>query len=70
LAQALQTLGIKNYQFQSQTGILTISGRNATADLVAKVKVAYSQQVVFSQAKTYGWQMKPVGENKWVVQRR
>lgn len=39
-------------------------------DVAEKIKAAYSRQVVLSQAKRYGWQMKETGPNKWQVVRR
>ena len=68
LQAALATLNITNYTFAK--GQLTIQGRETSAQLTAQVKVAYSRQVVFSQAKRFGWTMQQTAENQWKVQRR
>lgn len=39
-------------------------------EVAEKIKAAYSRNVVLSQAKRYGWQMKETGPNKWQVVRR
>lgn len=55
-----------NESYDAQTGQLRV---NSTRD-VAEIKRAYSHQVVLSQAKKFGWQIKKVSENKYAVQRR
>lgn len=68
LAQALTQLGITRWELKGET--LTVQGRRVSDELAKQIKVAYSRQVVLSQAKRFGWTMKEVAANKWEVVRR
>jgi len=48
------------------TGELTLSGSN-TAARTSEIKQGYSAQVVRSQAKRFGWQVKETGKNQFQV---
>lgn len=65
---ALEGLGISYYQYQN--GVLTIQGRTIPRDLEAKVKQAYSKQVVLTQAKKFGWQLKEVKPFQYQITKR
>ena len=68
LKLAMADLGVRSWAYSK--GLLQINRQAVSDELIAKVKVAYSRQVVFSQAKKFGWQMKEVGQNKYQVVRR
>ncbi len=65
LAAAMVALGLSAYSYAN--GVLTIQGRAASSDLVSQVKRSYSEQVVMSQAKRYGWQVSKVGAGQFQV---
>lgn len=65
---ALEGIGISNYQFQN--GVLTIQGRTLPRDLEMKVKQSYSRQVVMTQAKKFGWQLKEVKPFQYQITKR
>jgi hypothetical protein len=68
LGAAMAQLNLRNYSYQN--GVLVIKGQRASAELTSQVKRAYSSQVVQSQAKKFGWQMKQTGDMQWQVTRR
>jgi hypothetical protein len=67
LAAAMKELGYKYYTYAN--GKVTVSGGYVSGEELAKVKQMYSKQVVMSQAKKFGWQVKQVAPMKWEVQR-
>lgn len=75
LSQNGERIGFDNGSFHIPTGKATLQLRGSfygkTEDeILAGFKVAYSKQIVFSQAKKFGWQMKEIAQNKWEVVRR
>jgi len=86
LIEALKAEGIQFNEYgrtvsfyDKQTGIsgeigksdirLDATGQRAT-DFVNRIKRAYSTQVVKSTARTFKWNLKQVGPNRFVAQRR
>jgi len=68
LGAAMAALGLHQYAYAD--GKVTVRGRYVDEEQLGKIKVEYSRQVVFSQAKRFNWQMKEVAANKWEVIRR
>ena len=69
LAIALDLLDIRNWTYQEN--VLTIKGMSKiSGDLLSKIKQEYSTQIVLSQAKRFGWQMKEIAPKQWEVIRR
>lgn len=69
LSKAMADLKIRRWNFNAVTNTLFIEGQRSSDELTAKVKVAYSRQVVLSQATKFRWHMKEVAPNKWEVTR-
>jgi hypothetical protein len=69
LKEAMAALGVTNYAYIQATGELTMRSRGEQPT-VAQVKQAYSKQVVFSQAKKYGWKVTETAPNKFEVFKR
>ena len=67
LAEAMKQLGVQNYLHNAKTGTLTMSGNRQPT--LAEVKVAYSRQVVQSQARRYGWKITETAPNRFEVRR-
>lgn len=70
LVAAMNELGFGERSYVHQNGQLTVNGRALPSDLQAVIKKQYSKQVVLSQAKKFGWQVKAVGEFEFQVTRR
>lgn len=68
LKAALAAMGITSYNFQS--GVLSLRGMTMTPKLEAQIKQNYSKQVVLSQAKKFGWQVKETSPFQFNVIKR
>jgi hypothetical protein len=59
LKAALEQLGITRYTFKN--GVVTVIGSPVDASVI---KQAYSKQIVFTQAKRFGWGVKTLPDGK------
>lgn len=59
-------------QYHTKTHTLTLQeyGRDSVEDRTAKMKQAYSGEVVKSQAKRFGWKIQQTGEFEYEVTKR
>src|SRR5206468_1312352 len=77
LAAALNALGLNAVRTGNHVtfsngyynGTLTLYGQDVEKRTQA-IKQGYSAEVVKSQAKKYGWQVKTTGQNKFEIQKR
>jgi len=65
LMAALTELG----QFDTQTGQLSVR-RNDATEFASELKQCYSAQIVKTQAKKFGWQLKETAKYQYEIQRR
>ena len=66
--QGLGTVSIENGMAKISTYVYESADR--AEGIVNKIKKAYSVEVVKSQAKKFGWQLKQTNENKFKALRR
>jgi hypothetical protein len=72
LDNALRELGFPDYNvvtLKDGTLRVDVTGAYTGPEFTAKVKRAYSKQVVLSQAKRFGWQVKEQPNGKLLVQK-
>jgi hypothetical protein len=62
LAKAMQSIGCPYFTYDGER--VRVAGKDVTQN---EIKVAYSRQVVMSQAQRFGWQFKQTGPNKFEV---
>jgi hypothetical protein len=60
----------RNGQFNFDSTLYSRVSAAQASEKVAEIKRAYSSQIVQSQAKKFGWQIKPLGKYKWEVTKR
>jgi hypothetical protein len=72
--EAYKTYTFAGGTFRSDTGKFTFTGGYVNdryaAEKTAQIKRAYSAEVLKSQAKRFGWQLKQTGPQKYVIQKR
>lgn len=57
--------------YQYSAGILQVKVRaERLSELIPQIKRQYATEVVFSQAKKFGWQLKSKGEFQWEAIKR
>lgn len=68
LQAAMATLGVGQYDYNlNSNGEITVRNQRSSTEFTAKVNQAYSKQVVTSQAKRFGWQVKEQPDGKLLV---
>lgn len=60
----------RGHSYDPVAGKVEASGRYIEADEVTNLKQVYGKQIVRDQAKKFGWQLTPLGNNKFKVVKR
>ena len=64
-----KTIYFRLGQFDTQTGQLSVR-RNDATEFASELKQCYSAQIVKTQAKKFGWQLKETAKYQYEIQRR